>query len=144
MTLLPPVRCLTIISTPAGAMPLYGATAYGASSCPGPIHTVEGYPAIGTQYLPVVTNGPAGGRAFFAFGWWDFEGPFLGGDLLVNPTNMLLPAPRPIDAMGRAMMPLPIPPLPNLIGLDVYSQALVLGGQGQPCMTNGQHTRLGR
>ena len=127
----------------AGGFPMWGATSYGSSSCPGVFHSVDGYPGIGQNFDPGFHALP-GSLVYPAIGFSDFEMPLFGGDLLVNPQPMLLFPPMPIGPTGNAGLSLPIPSQPTLVGLDLFSQGLVLDPQRNPCMTNAQKTTIGR
>lgn len=132
----------------AGAMPRSGSAAYGSSSgscTPGLHQGIRGMPRLGGNLGLIIEQGPAHGTAFPALGFGAFEMPLFGGDLLIDPTQLLLLPPQPVSPYGSAGFGLFIPQAPNLVGLEFFTQWLVVDPQGQgSCLSNGLRTRIDR
>ncbi len=131
----------------AGDVPLFGGTSFGHPSGifpPGLFLGIDGFPGIGQPFQPFVQNGFPSGHWLPAIGLREFELPLLGGDLLIDPSNMLLLPLLPLNALGAGSLQLPIPPVPSLIGQSLVMQALVMDStKSQLGFTNGLRTTIG-
>jgi endonuclease I len=89
-----------------------------------------GSPNVGGSIGLVTTNLPFGG-AFYGISGGKTNLPLLGGVVLVDPFNLLLPLTFKASVTGTATFTVPIPSDPAFAGLTFYSQAFALDG-GQP------------
>lgn len=146
----PPQLDLFPIDITAGSTPsLAGGATYGEPS--GQLVQTQrvqldlsGFPAIGQPFQPIVL-GPPSGQVFVGVGARPGEMPFLGGDLLVDPTAIFVLPPFPLDPLGTGGLNLPIPPDPKLAGLELALQGVVVDPKSNAVgLTNGLSVKIGQ
>lgn len=108
----------------------------------------NGMPQIGNfGYALDVTNGLGGATGFLLLSNGPASLPLAGGVVYVDPAG-LVPVPLTlggtpgVGGAGTGSIPLPLPPSPSLLGLSLYSQALLFdaGASGGVSMSNGAQT----
>jgi len=87
----------------------------------------SGSPNVGGSLDLVTSNLPFGG-AFYGIAGGKTNLPLLGGAVLIDPFNLLLPLAFKASVTGTATLTVPIPPDPAFAGLTFYSQAFALDG----------------
>lgn len=87
----------------------------------------SGSPNVGGS-VDLVTSGLPIGGAFYGISGSKANLPLLGGVVLVDPFNLVMPLAFKASVTGTATLTVPIPPDPAFAGLTFYSQAFALDG----------------
>lgn len=106
-----------------------GTTQYDLGASPANTIVLQGAgnPAVGGSFDLVTSNLPFGG-AFYGVSLGKATLPLLGGSVLIDPFALVLPLHFEASVTGTATWSVPVPPIPALAGLMVFSQAFALDG----------------
>ena len=130
-----------------GAAEPYGEGLAGTGGLVPTLETRGGLPFQGNDLFGIVLEGALpGAPAFGLVSLAPFSAPFEGGTLLVDltiPSSMIVP--RLTNPSGQAVVNLPLPPDPNLVGLEAWAQFAVVDPEGIAgyAFTAGLHLTIG-
>jgi hypothetical protein len=117
-----------------------GASVFGSSSpgCTGPLVIgVTSMPQVGNAAFAITCNNAAPNTVgLIAFAGAGLSSPMtvLGVDVWIDPTSLLATATVFSNPIGAGEVPLPIPAVPTLVGLQLFAQFVWIGpGSPPPC-----------